>query len=244
MSFSVIPAIDLIEGKCVRLTQGDYTTKKVYHEDPLEIAKSFEAHGVVKLHLVDLDGAKVGRIINYKVIEKIASKTNLSIDFGGGLKSDEDLKIAFDSGAKQITGGSIAVKNPSQFVSWLKIYGNEKIILGADAKDRKIAISGWLEESDLRINTFIGDYLYKGIKHVISTDIAVDGMLTGPSVELYSELIDEFGSDLHLIASGGIKDLSDLEQLKEIGCSGAILGKAIYENRITLKELENFILND
>ena len=244
MSFSVIPAIDLIEGKCVRLTQGDYTTKKVYHEDPLEIAKSFEAHGVVKLHLVDLDGAKVGRIINYKVIEKIASKTNLSIDFGGGLKSDEDLKIAFDSGAKQITGGSIAVKNPSQFVSWLKIYGNEKIILGADAKDRKIAISGWLEESDLRINTFIGDYLNKGIKQVISTDIAVDGMLTGPSVELYSELIDEFGSDLHLIASGGIKDLSDLEQLKEIGCSGAILGKAIYENQITLKELENFILND
>ena len=244
MSFSVIPAIDLIEGKCVRLTQGDYTTKKVYHEDPLEIAKSFEAHGVAKLHLVDLDGAKAERIINYKVIEKIASRTNLSIDFGGGLKSDEDLKIAFDSGAKQITGGSIAVKNPSQFLSWLKIYSNEKIILGADAKDRKIAISGWLEESDITINTFISDYLNKGIKHVISTDIAVDGMLTGPSVELYSELINEFGSDLHLIASGGIKDLSDLEQLKEIGCSGAILGKAIYENRITLKELENFILND
>ena len=244
MSFSVIPAIDLIEGKCVRLTQGDYTTKKVYHEDPLEIAKSFEAHVVAKLHLVDLDGAKAGRIINYKVIEKIASRTNLSIDFGGGLKSDEDLKIAFDSGAKQITGGSIAVKNPSQFLSWLKIYGNEKIILGADAKDRKIAISGWLEESDITINTVISDYLNKGIKHVISTDIAVDGMLTGPSVELYSELINEFGSDLHLIASGGIKDLSDLEQLKEIGCSGAILGKAIYENRITLKELENFILND
>jgi len=244
MSFSVIPAIDLIEGKCVRLTQGDYTTKKVYHEDPLEIAKSFEAHGVEKLHLVDLDGAKAGRIINHKVIERIAAKTNLSIDFGGGLKSDEDLKIAFDSGAEQITGGSIAVKNPSQFVSWLEIYGNEKIILGADAKDRKIAISGWLEESDLKINTFIRDYLNKGIKYVISTDIAVDGTLTGPSVKLYSELINEFGSHLNLIASGGIKDLSDLEQLKEIGCSGAILGKAIYENRITLKELENFILND
>ena len=244
MSFSVIPAIDLIEGKCVRLTQGDYTTKKVYHEDPLEIAKSFEAHGVVKLHLVDLDGAKAGRIINYKVIERIASKTNLSIDFGGGLKSDEDLKIAFESGAKQITGGSIAVKNRSQFLSWLEVYGNEKIILGADAKDRKIAISGWLEESDLMINTFIEDYLNKGIKHVISTDIAVDGMLTGPSIKLYSELISEFGNNLHLIASGGIKDLSDLEQLKQIGCSGAILGKAIYENRITLKELENFILND
>ena len=244
MSFSVIPAIDLIEGKCVRLTQGDYTTKKVYHEDPLEIAKSFEAHGVVKLHLVDLDGAKAGRIVNYKVIERIASKTNLSIDFGGGLKSDEDLKIAFDSGAKQITGGSVAVKNRSQFLSWLEVYGDEKIILGADAKDRKIAISGWLEESDLMINTFIGDYLNKGIKYVISTDIAVDGMLTGPSIKLYSELISEFGNNLHLIASGGIKDLSDLEQLKQIGCSGAILGKAIYENRITLKELENFILND
>ncbi len=244
MSFSVIPAIDLIEGKCVRLTQGDYTTKKVYHEDPLEIAKSFEAHGVVKLHLVDLDGAKAGRIINYKVIERIASKTNLSIDFGGGLKSDEDLKIAFDSGAKQITGGSVAVKNRSQFLSWLEVYGDEKIILGADAKDRKIAISGWLEESDLMINTFIGDYLNKGIKYVISTDIAVDGMLTGPSIKLYSELISEFGNNLHLIASGGIKDLSDLEQLKQIGCSGTILGKAIYENRITLKELENFILND
>ena len=244
MSFSVIPAIDLIEGKCVRLTQGDYTTKKVYHEDPLEIAKSFEAHGIVKLHLVDLDGAKAGRIINYKVIERIASKTNLSIDFGGGLKSDEDLKIAFNSGAQQITGGSIAVKNPFQFISWLEVYGNEKIILGADAKDRKIAISGWLEESDLMINTFIEDYLNKGIKHVISTDIAVDGMLTGPSIKLYSELISEFGSHLQLIASGGIKDLTDLEQLKEIGCSGAILGKAIYENRITLKELENFILND
>ena len=244
MSFSVIPAIDLIEGKCVRLTQGDYTTKKVYHEDPLEISKSFEAHGIVKLHLVDLDGAKAGRIINYKVIERIASKTNLSIDFGGGLKSDEDLKIAFDSGAQQITGGSIAVKNRSQFLSWLEVYGNEKIILGADAKDRKIAISGWLEESDLMINTFIGDYLNKGIKYVISTDIAVDGMLTGPSIKLYSELISEFGNNLHLIASGGIKDLSDVEQLKQIGCSGAILGKAIYENRITLKELENFILND
>jgi len=223
MSFSVIPAIDLIGGKCVRLTQGDYSTMKVYHEDPLEISKSFEAHGVMKLHLVDLDGAKAGRIINYKVIERIASKTNLSIDF---------------------RGGSIAVKNPLQFLSWLEVYGNEKIILGADAKDRKIAISGWLEESDLMINTFIGDYLNKGIKHVISTDIAVDGMLTGPSVKLYSELISEFGNNLHLIASGGIKDLSDLEQLKEIGCSGAILGKAIYENRITLKELENFILND
>ncbi len=222
MSFSIIPAIDLIDGNCVRLTQGDYATKKIYHQDPLEIAKSFESHGVTKLHLVDLDGAKAGRIINYKVIERIASKTNLSIDFGGGLKSDDDLRIAFNSGARQITGGSIAVKNPTQFVSWLEVYGNEKIILGADAKDRKIAVSGWLEESNLMIDTFIGGYLNKGIKHVISTDIAVDGMLTGPSVKLYSELISEFGNDLHLIASGGIKDLSDLEKLKEIGCSGAI----------------------
>lgn len=244
MSFSIIPAIDLIEGKCVRLTQGDYTTKKVYHEDPLEIAKAFEAHGIVKLHLVDLDGAKAGKVINYKVIERIAAKTDLSIDFGGGLKSDKDLKIAFDSGAKQITGGSIAVKNPIQFLSWLKQYGNEKIILGADAKNRKIAISGWLEESDLTINTFIGDYLNKGIRQVISTDISVDGTLAGPSIDLYNELISEFGSNLLLIASGGIKDLSDLDKLKKIGCSGAILGKAIYENRITLKQLEKFILND
>ena len=178
------------------------------------------------------------------MIERIAAKTDLSIDFGGGLKSDKDLKIAFDSGAKQITGGSIAVKNPIQFLSWLKQYGNEKIILGADAKNRKIAISGWLEESDLTINTFIGDYLNKGIRQVISTDISVDGTLAGPSIDLYNELISEFGSNLLLIASGGIKDLSDLDKLKKIGCSGAILGKAIYENRITLKQLEKFILND
>jgi len=232
----IIPAIDIIDGKCVRLTKGDYSTKKIYNEDPLEVAKSFEGNGIQFLHLVDLDGAKSKHIINYKILEKIATKTNLKIDFGGGLKSDEDLKIAFDCGAQQITGGSIAAKKPSVFLHWLEKYGAEKIILGADAHHRKIATDGWLEASDLDVVDFIKNYEEKGVISVVCTDIAKDGMLEGASVELYEEIIAE--SKVNLIASGGVSSIVDLEQLKTIGCEGAILGKAIYEGRISLKELQ------
>ncbi|MDC8004378.1 1-(5-phosphoribosyl)-5-[(5-phosphoribosylamino)methylideneamino]imidazole-4-carboxamide isomerase [Aureisphaera galaxeae] len=238
----IIPAIDIIEGKCVRLSKGDYSTKKIYNERPLEVAKEFEAHGIEYLHLVDLDGAKSKHIVNYRVLEEIATKTNLKIDFGGGLKSDEDLRIAFESGAQQITGGSIAVKEPSTFERWLKAYGNEKIILGADAKDRKIAVSGWLEESNQELIPFIKGYQEKGVGYVISTDISKDGMLQGPSFGLYKEILES--CDVKLIASGGISTFEELPKLAEMGCEGTIIGKAIYENRITLKELEQYILNN
>ncbi|MCH2234223.1 MAG: 1-(5-phosphoribosyl)-5-[(5-phosphoribosylamino)methylideneamino]imidazole-4-carboxamide isomerase [Crocinitomicaceae bacterium] len=242
----IIPAIDIIDAKCVRLTKGDYSTKKVYSEDPLDIAKQFEDAGVKYLHLVDLDGAKAKRIINYKVLEEIASKTSLSVDFGGGLKSDEDLKIAFESGAKQITGGSIAVKNPELFKTWIGKYGPEKIILGADARNGFISTSGWQEDSDLKIESFIKTYLDLGLEYVISTDISKDGMLEGPSVDLYKNLIgqaEENKQKLNLIASGGVATLDDLTELRAIDCEGAIVGKAIYENRISLKDLEKFIVN-
>ncbi|WP_420316517.1 1-(5-phosphoribosyl)-5-[(5-phosphoribosylamino)methylideneamino]imidazole-4-carboxamide isomerase [Ekhidna sp.] len=232
----IIPAIDIIEGKCVRLSKGDYETKKIYNEDPLEIAQQFEDAGLQYLHLVDLDGAKANHIVNWKVLEKLASKTHLKIDFGGGIKSDEDLRIAFESGAQQITGGSIAVKEPVKFTSWITAYGADKIILGADAMDGKIAVSGWQEESDLEIESFIKDYVAKGIEYVISTDISKDGMLEGPSFELYNSILDKL-PDLKLIASGGVSNMDDLVKLKEQGLEGAIVGKAIYENRISLKEL-------
>jgi phosphoribosylformimino-5-aminoimidazole carboxamide ribotide isomerase len=236
----IIPAIDIIEGKCVRLSKGKYETKKIYNEKPLEVAKAFEDHGIEYLHLVDLDGAKSKQIINHKILELIATKTSLKIDFGGGLKSDKDLKIAFNSGAQQITGGSVAVKNPSIFESWLLQYGNDKIILGADCNDNKIAISGWQEESDLDVFNFINSYRKKGITYVICTDISKDGMLQGPALDLYKDILNK-NPNIKLIASGGISSLSDLEKLKEIGCEGAILGKAIYENRISLKELREFM---
>ncbi|MEM9340667.1 MAG: 1-(5-phosphoribosyl)-5-[(5-phosphoribosylamino)methylideneamino]imidazole-4-carboxamide isomerase [Bacteroidota bacterium] len=232
----IIPAIDIIEGKCVRLSKGDYDTKKIYNEDPLEVAKSFEGEGLQYLHLVDLDGAKAKHIVNWKVLEKIATKTSLTIDFGGGIKSDEDLKIAFESGAKQITGGSIAVKDPTLFESWIVGYGAEKIILGADAMEGKIAISGWQESTDEGIESFIKSYQEKGIEYVISTDISKDGMLEGPSFELYEKILKELPA-IKLIASGGVSSIDDLIKLKEKGLEGAIVGKAIYENRITLKEL-------
>jgi len=240
MILRIIPAIDIIESKCVRLTKGDYSTKKVYNENPLEIAKTFEGHGIQHLHLVDLDGAKSKRIVNHKVLEQIATKTNLKIDFGGGLKSDEDLKIAFESGAGQITGGSIAVKDPKTFKSWIDEYGSKKIILGADCQDHKIAISGWQEDSDLDIFEFIKNYQTKGVEYVICTDISKDGMLEGPSIELYKNILKKNPS-IQLIASGGIASMDDLQILKEIGCEGAILGKAIYENRIGLKALSKFL---
>ena len=238
----IIPAIDIIEGKCVRLSKGDYDTKKIYNKNPLEVAKSFEAHGIKYLHLVDLDGAKSSRIVNYKVLEQIASKTNLKIDFGGGLKSDADLKIAFESGANQITGGSIAIKQPDVFNSWIQQYGSEKIILGADAMNEKIAISGWLEESKEEVIPFIQSYQQEGIQYVICTDISKDGMLEGPSFELYQRILEQT-KDLKLIASGGISTFDELPKLAELGCEGTIIGKAIYEGRISLKQLENYIIN-
>lgn len=236
---TIIPAIDLIDAKCVRLSQGDYNQKTVYNENPLEVAKMFEDAGISRLHLVDLDGAKAKHIVNHKVLETIASKTNLVIDFGGGLKSDEDLRIAFECGAKMVTGGSIAVKDRETFLHWIETYGPEKIILGADAKDKMIAVSGWQEVSELSILDFIESYTGKGIRQVISTDIARDGMLTGPSIELYKEIMEKF-PNLGLIASGGIASMKEIYELDEMGIPGVITGKAIYENRISLKEIEKF----
>jgi phosphoribosylformimino-5-aminoimidazole carboxamide ribotide isomerase len=255
----IIPAIDIINGKCVRLSKGDYATEKVYNENPLEVAKMFEDHGVKYLHLVDLDGAKASHIVNYKVLETIASNTELSIDFGGGLKSDEDLKIAFESGANQITGGSIAVKNPDIFKSWLAKFGADRIILGADAMDEKVAVGGWLEESDKELVPFIKSYLKEGISYVICTDISKDGMLQGPSFDLYQKILNETSvvtsspstslrtgsvEKIKLIASGGISTYNELPRLAEMGCEGTIVGKAIYEHKISMKQIENFILNN
>jgi phosphoribosylformimino-5-aminoimidazole carboxamide ribotide isomerase len=236
----VIPAIDIIDGKCVRLTQGDYEQKKIYNEDPAEVAKEFEDAGIKRLHLVDLDGAKEKRIINHKVLEKIANSTKLIIDFGGGIQSDEDIQKAFDFGAKMITGGSIAVKNQEMFLGWLEKFGPEKIILGADAKDEMIAISGWQESTKVSVFDFIEEYLKKGIKYTISTDVAKDGLLQGPSFELYEKMQAKF-LDLHIIASGGVSEMKDLEKLNDQGVFGVIVGKAIYEGKIGLKELEKFI---
>ena len=240
LQMRIIPAIDIIDGKCVRLSKGDYDTKKIYNENPLEVAKSFEDAGIKYLHLVDLDGAKSHKIINHKVLEQIASKTKLKIDFGGGLKTNNDLKIAFESGANQITGGSIAVKNSTLFKEWISIYGTDKIILGADANNRKIAVSGWLEESNEEVIPFIQNYQSEGISYVICTDIAKDGMLEGPSFDLYKEILTSC-ENVKLIASGGISTFDELPKLAELGCEGTIIGKAIYEGRISLKQLENFI---
>jgi len=238
---TIIPAIDLIDAKCVRLSQGDYNQKTIYNENPLEVAKMFEDAGITRLHLVDLDGAKAKHIVNYKVLETIASKTNLVIDFGGGLKSDDDLRVAFECGAQMVTGGSIAVKDRETFLHWIEIYGAEKIILGADAKDKMIAVSGWQEVSELPILDFIESYTSKGIRQVISTDIARDGMLIGPSIDLYKEIMTQFPK-LGLIASGGIATMKDIYELDEMGIPGVITGKAIYENRISLDEITKFIL--
>ena len=243
----IIPAIDIIDGKCVRLSKGDYSTKIIYNENPLEVAKEFEAHGIEYLHLVDLDGAKSSQIVNYKILEQIASKTKLKIDFGGGLKSDTDLKIAFESGANQITGGSIAVKNRAIFEKWIAEYGADKIILGADANNEKVAVSGWLEDSNEDLIPFIQEYQNKGIQYVICTDIAKDGMLEGPSFDLYGKILEQCnvkssGVEIKLIASGGISTFDELPKLAELGCEGTIIGKAIYEGRISMKQLENYIL--
>lgn len=236
----IIPAIDIINGECVRLSKGDYNQKTVYSKNVLDVAKNFEDNGIQFLHLVDLDGAKQNRIINYKILEQISTQTNLIIDFGGGLKSEEDIKIAIESGAKQVTLGSVAIKNPELFLKSLEKYGSEKIILGADARKEKIAISGWLEESETNIYDFIKEKTESGIQYVISTDIDKDGMLEGPSFDLYEKIIAE-NPNIKLIASGGITSASDLEKVKSIGCEGAIIGKALYENRISLNDLKPFL---
>jgi len=232
----IIPAIDIIDGKCVRLSQGDYNEKKVYNEDPVEVARMFEDNGLRRLHLVDLDGAKAKHIVNYKVLNKIASATSLTIDFGGGVQSDHDIAIAFESGAAMVTGGSIAVRDKELFTGWLKKYGNEKIILGADCKDKKIAVSGWQESTSVDIFSFIAGYKEEGISKIVCTDISKDGMLQGPSIGLYKEILSLF-PDLYLIASGGVSCMQDIIDLENEGIPAVILGKAIYENKVTLKEL-------
>ena len=236
----LIPAIDIIDGKCVRLSQGDYDTKKVYNENPLEVAKEFEANGIRRLHVVDLDGAKSKHVVNYRTLEMIATRTSLVIDFGGGIKTDEDMLIAFENGAQMVTLGSVAVKNPDLFKKWLSQYGAEKIILGADAKNKRIAVSGWMEESSQELIPFLHDYTQEGIYKVLCTDISKDGMLQGPSIALYKEIMQEY-PEMHLIASGGVSCLQDSIALEEAGIPAVVFGKALYEGRITMKDLIRFM---
>lgn len=230
----------MIDGKCVRLTQGDYAKKTIYNENPLEVALEFEDAGLKRLHLVDLDGAKAKKVINWKVLEKIASQTSLQIDFGGGVQSEDDINIVFESGAKQVTGGSVAVKQPELFEHWLTVYGGEKIILGADAKNEKVAVSGWEEGTQLWVYDFVEKYVEKGIRYTISTDVAKDGLLQGPSFDLYKNIQDKC-PDLHIIASGGVSGIEDVEKLAEMNIYGVIIGKAIYEGRIKLSDLTRFL---
>lgn len=239
----IIPAIDLIDGKCVRLSQGDYAQKVVYNENPLEVAKMFADAGIRRLHLVDLDGAKAHHIVNHKVLEKITSGTNLIVDFGGGLKSDDDLRIAFECGASMITGGSIAVKNPEVFGSWISRFGGDKIILGADVKNEKIAVGGWLETTEIDLMPFVANYMSKGVNKVICTDISKDGMLQGPAIDLYKKMLSE-KPEMYLIASGGVSSLHDIELLQEAEVPAVITGKAIYEGRIKLNELSRFLIKN
>ena len=235
----IIPAIDIIEGKCVRLTEGDYAQKKIYNEDPLEVAKAFEGIGLMRLHLVDLDGAKAGQVMNWKVLEKIANNTELKIDFGGGIKTEATLKTVLDTGATYATIGSLAVRNELLFQEWIARFGAKVFMLGADVLEEKIAIGGWLEKTEISVFDFMKSYIDKGVKQIFCTDIKKDGKLQGPSIELYQKIIEQF-PNLHLIASGGVSSLDDLIELEEIGCSAAIVGKAIYENKITISELANF----
>ena len=233
----IIPAIDIIEGKCVRLTQGDYSQKKIYNEKPLEVAKEFEDAGLRRLHLVDLDGARAGKVLNWKVLESIAGKTSLIVDFGGGVKTEKDIEIIFESGGALVTIGSMAVKEEEIFISWLKKYGAHKFLLGADVKDEKIAVHGWQETTDIWVYDFIQKYMEEGMKQIFCTDVAKDGALEGPSTELYKNIIEKF-PELHFIASGGVSSIEDLYELENINCKGVIIGKAIYEGRIKLSELK------
>lgn len=236
----LIPAIDIIDGKCVRLAQGDYMRKTIYNENPVEVAKQFEAHGIKRLHLVDLDGAKAQHIVNYKTLEKITARTSLTVDFGGGLKTDKDLEIAFECGASMVTGGSIAVKNPNIFETWIDKFGEDKIILGADVKNKKIAVTGWLEDTDKDLMPFLAGYVEKGISKVICTDISKDGMLEGPAVSLYKEILSVF-PEMYLIASGGVSSMADIKYLSEAGVPAVIFGKAFYEGLISFAEIEAFM---
>lgn len=236
----IIPAIDIIEGKCVRLTHGDYNRKKIYNEHPLEVAKEFEDSGLQRLHLVDLDGARAGAVKNWKVLEAIAGKTALVVDFGGGIKSEKDLSVVFDSGAVLATIGSMAVKEADVFSDWILRYGPERFFLGADVKKEKITVSGWQEQTDIWVYDFIEQYMQKGLNQIFCTDVSKDGALEGPSVELYGNIVKKFPA-LHFVASGGVSSADDLYQLEEAGCKGVIIGKAIYEGRISLGELKSFV---
>jgi phosphoribosylformimino-5-aminoimidazole carboxamide ribotide isomerase len=236
---TIIPAIDIIDGKCVRLTQGDYAQKTIYNESPLEVAKEFEDNGLTRLHLVDLDGAKAGKVINWKVLEAISSKTKMIIDFGGGIKQKEDVSVVLNSGAALATIGSLAVKDEELFVEMLAHFGSYKFLLGADVKDEMIVINGWINKTDINIIDFIQQYIDRGVQQIFCTDVSKDGKLEGPSIELYKNIIHQFPS-LHFIASGGVSNNSDLEELQKIGCKSAIVGKAIYEGRITLLDLKKW----
>lgn len=236
----LIPAIDLMDGKCVRLSQGDYGTQKIYNENPVEVAKELEANGIHRLHVVDLDGAASHHVVNYRTLDQIASRTSLVIDFGGGIKTDEDLVIAFDNGAQMVTLGSVAVKKPELFQKWLHQYGNERIILGADVKDGRIAVNGWKEESDQELLPFLKDYTQTGVLKVLCTEISRDGMLQGPATDLYRQILAEF-PEMHLIASGGVSSVDDLIALQEAHVPAVVFGKALYEGRITLKDLQRFL---
>jgi len=236
----IIPAIDIIEGKCVRLTQGDFAQKTVYNENPLEVAKQFEDAGIRRLHLVDLDGARTGQVVNLHVLEKIAGETNLIIDFGGGIKTEETLTAVFNAGANLATTGSIAVKAPEKFYSWVEKYGAGRFLLGADVKNEKLAVNGWLEETELSVYDFIADNVAQGVKNIFCTDISRDGLLKGPAIDLYKKIMEKT-PEVNLIASGGVSNMRDLEILKNNGCYGAIVGKAIYEGKISLKELKHFL---
>lgn len=237
----LIPAIDIIDGRCVRLSQGDYASKKVYNEDPVEVALEMEAHGITRLHVVDLDGAASHHIVNYRTLNAIAKRTNLIIDFGGGVKSDEDLRIAFENGAQMVTGGSIAITDPERFTSWIARYGAEKIILGADVKEKRIAVNGWKEETMQPLMPFLAHYTEKGVRQVICTDISCDGMLKGPSIALYREILGVF-PELTLVASGGVSGIEDIYNLEEAKVPAVIFGKALYEGRISLRDIEHFII--
>ena len=236
----LIPAIDIIDGKCVRLSQGDYDTKKIYNENPLEVAKEFEANGIQRLHVVDLDGAKSSHVVNYKALDAIAGHTSLTIDFGGGIKTDEDLVIAFENGAHMVTLGSVAVKKPELFKKWLHQYGAEKIILGADVKDNRISVSGWMEEGPQELMPFLTNYTQEGVSKVLCTDISRDGMLQGPSIELYKQVMQRFPT-MHLIASGGVSGVDDIIRLDDAGIPAVVFGKALYEGRITMKDIKRFM---
>lgn len=235
----IIPAIDIIDGKCVRLTHGDYSRKKIYNEHPLEVARQFEDAGLQRLHLVDLDGAKEGKVKNWKVLETLTAKTSLAIDFGGGIKTEKDVQIVFECGSQYATVGSIAVKEKETFIGWLKKFGAGKFLLGADVRDEKLTISGWTEGTEIWIYDFIQDYIENGVQQLFCTDVAKDGALEGPSIELYKNIIRKFPK-LHFIASGGVRHLDDVYELKDMGCSGVIIGKALYEARISIEDLKKF----